>query len=374
MSDGPAAHRPPSTAPTTDRGFTLPELLVVIAVMGMIATAVFSGISVVLRNESSTMARLSQQRNIQGLTTWLPADVASTPPNGLVIGGGGCGSGSGVNVLGLTWVEVVDGRSTTYRVTYQATNEGDHSRLWRYYCDGSSAKAVLVSNELPLIDGGWSPTSPPIQLDYDAEQRVLTVTITQINGQVVTLRAAQYNRAEQLPDPPPTYVPPPPPPTPPPETTTTTLPEESTTTTTLVDDESTTTVVGETTTTVEGETTEPPTTTTEPATTTTTEPPCAVESVVVAPDPVQKKSNDQLRDSAVVTVTTSGPCNNLRLRYTPGNPALVTRTLSGGPTVWTTTLPRNSERWYGVGPQDLRVISGSQTVAWLYGAFSITTS
>lgn len=373
MSNRPAAHRPPSAEPATDRGFTLPELLVVIAVMGMIATAVFSGISVVLRNEDSTMARLSQQRNIQGLTTWLPADVASTPPNGLVIGGGGCGSGSGVNVLGLTWVEVVDGFSTTYRVTYQATNEGDHSRLWRYYCDGGSAKAVLVSNELPPIEGGWSPTSPPIQLDYDAEQRVLTITITQINGQVVTLRAAQYNRAEQLPDPPGTFVPPPPPPTPPPETTTTTLPEETSTTTTVVD-ESTTTVVGETTTTVEGETTEPPTTTTEPATTTTTEPPCTVEGVVVAPDPVPKKSNDQLKESAVVTVTTSGPCNNLSLRYTPGNPALVTRTLNGGPTVWTTTLPRNSERWYGVGPQDLRVIRGSQTVAWLYGAFSITTS
>jgi prepilin-type N-terminal cleavage/methylation domain-containing protein len=348
-----------------DGGFTLPELLLVIAIMGIISTAIFSGISVVLRNQDSTLGRLSQQRNIQGLTTWLPADVASTPPNGLVIGGGGCGSG-GQAVLGLTWTETVDGTTTTYRVTYRTEEIDGSTRLWRHACSGGGPTAVLVSNELPPM-GGWSPSSPPIQLSYDETARVLTMTITQKDGQVVSLRAAQYNPAQELEDPPGTVMPPPPPPTPPSTTTTTTLAPPETTTTT--------TVVGETTTTVEGETTLPPeTTTTVPATTTTTEPPCAVTGITVSPDPVAKKSNDQLRDGATVTVTTTGPCSSLRLRYTPGNPALVTRTLSGGPTVWTATLPRNSERWYGVGPQELRVIRGAETLFWSHNAFSIVAS
>lgn len=349
---------------TRDAGFSLPELLLVIAIMGIISTAIFAGISVVLRNQDSTLGRLSQQRNIQGLTTWLPADVASTPPNGLVIGGGGCGSG-GQAVLGLTWVETVDGSTSTFQVTYRTEEVDGSTRLWRYACSGGTMRAVLVSNELPPM-GGWSPSSPPIQLAYDSTARVLTMTITQKDGQVVSLRAAQYNPAEALENPPGTVMPPPPPPTPPSTTTTTTEAPPDTTTTTIA---------GETTTTVEGETTLPPeSTTTEPATTTTTEPPCAVTGVSVSPDPVTKKSNDQLRDSATVTVTTTGPCDSLRLRYTPGNPALVTRTLSGGPNVWTATLPRNSERWYGVGPQELRIIRGAETLLWSYAAFSIVAS
>ena len=86
---------------------------------------------------------------------------------------------------------------------------------------------------------------------------------------------------------------------------------------------------------------------------------------------LRKKTNDRLRDGATVTVNTTGPCTGIKLRYTPGNPALVDKSLAGGPTVWTTTLLKNTDQWYGLGGQELRVVQGSRTVVWLYSVFTL---
>lgn len=362
-----------------DRGFSLVELVLVISVVGVIAGTIMAGVSAVLGNEKSTMARLSEQRTIQGFATWLPADVASTPPGGLSVGGSPvCGSG-GTQVLGMQWSENVDGSVTTYRVSYQAVDVNGETHVRRHVCAGGATSTSTLATDLPAMGGGWTPTSPPIQISYDAAARTVTVVLTQRNGDTVSLRADQYNPAETLPPPPPPVVLPPPPHTGPATTSTTTPPTTTTTSTTIAP---TTTVGGPTTTdggptTTDGGTTLPPTTTlapttTLPPTTTTTIPPCAVTSLVVVPNPVQKKSNDQLKDSATVTVTTTGPCVGLVLRYTPGSPALKNITMSGGPNIWTAVLPKNSDRWYGVGPQELRVMMKTLTVLWSYNAFEIT--
>lgn len=362
-----------------DRGFSLVELVLVISVVGVIAGTIMAGVSAVLGNEKSTMARLSEQRTIQGFATWLPADVASTPPGGLSVGGSPvCGSG-GTQVLGMQWSENVDGSVTTYRVSYQAVDVNGETHVRRHVCAGGATSTSTLATDLPAMGGGWTPTSPPIQISYDAAARTVTVVLTQRNGDTVSLRADQYNPAETLPPPPPPVVLPPPPHTGPATTSTTTPPTTTTTSTTIAP---TTTVGGPTTTdggptTTDGGTTLPPTTTlapttTLPPTTTTTIPPCAVTSLVVVPNPVQKKSNDQLKDSATVTVTTTGPCVGLVLRYTPGSPALKNITMSGGPNTWTAVLPKNSDRWYGVGPQELRVMMKTLTVLWSYNAFEIT--
>ncbi len=362
-----------------DRGFSLVELVLVISVVGVIAGTIMAGVSAVLGNEKSTMARLSEQRTIQGFATWLPADVASTPPGGLTVGGSPvCGSG-GTQVLGMQWSENVDGSVTTYRVSYQAVDVNGETHVRRHVCAGGATSTSTLATDLPAMGGGWTPTSPPIQISYDAAARTVTVVLTQRNGDTVSLRADQYNPAETLPPPPPPVVLPPPPHTGPATTSTTTPPTTTTTSTTIAP---TTTVGGPTTTdggptTTDGGTTLPPTTTlapttTLPPTTTTTIPPCAVTSLVVVPNPVQKKSNDQLKDSATVTVTTTGPCVGLVLRYTPGSPALKNITMSGGPNIWTAVLPKNSDRWYGVGPQELRVMMKTLTVLWSYNAFEIT--
>ena len=363
-----------------DRGFSLVELVLVISVVGVIAGTIMAGVSAVLGNEKSTMARLSEQRTIQGFATWLPADVASTPPGGLTIGGSPvCGSG-GTQVLGMQWSENVDGSVTTYRVSYQAVDVNGETHVRRHVCAGGTTSTSTLATDLPAMGGGWTPTSPPIQISYDAAARTVTVVLTQRNGDTVSLRADQYNPAETLPPPPPPVVLPPPPHTGPATTSTTTPPTTTTTTSTTIAPTTTvggpTTTDGGPTTTVEG-TTLPPTTTlapttTLPPTTTTTIPPCAVTSLVVVPNPVQKKSNDQLKDSATVTVTTTGPCVGLVLRYTPGSPALKNITMSGGPNTWTAVLPKNSDRWYGVGPQELRVMMRTLTVLWSYNAFEIT--
>src|SRR5688500_10231159 len=95
-------HRP-------NRGFTLVELLIVIAVTGVTVTALSSSIVFIIRNMETTNERVAATTDEQNLVTWLPADVSSaanllttesfaaaTDPNAT----SGCASPSlGINVL-----------------------------------------------------------------------------------------------------------------------------------------------------------------------------------------------------------------------------------------------------------------------------------
>ncbi|MEQ9164510.1 MAG: type II secretion system protein, partial [Ilumatobacter fluminis] len=56
---------------------TLIELLVTIAVLGLIATVIAAAVTVVLRQSPETIARADSARWEQNLGTWLPADLSS---------------------------------------------------------------------------------------------------------------------------------------------------------------------------------------------------------------------------------------------------------------------------------------------------------
>jgi prepilin-type N-terminal cleavage/methylation domain-containing protein len=67
------------------RGFTLVELLVVVAVLGIILSAVAGSLIVVVRTTGATAHRLSQSHDAQLLSTWLVPDLQSAVgPVGLV--------------------------------------------------------------------------------------------------------------------------------------------------------------------------------------------------------------------------------------------------------------------------------------------------
>ena len=60
-------------------GFTLVELVVSVAVMGIVITSLASGVLVVLRTMDTTTRRLDETKDEQNLVTWLPVDVAAAP-------------------------------------------------------------------------------------------------------------------------------------------------------------------------------------------------------------------------------------------------------------------------------------------------------
>ena len=60
-----------------DAGFTLPELLVSIIVLGSIVAVLSSAIIVTFKQKDNTEGRLNVSRAEQTIDTWIPADLAS---------------------------------------------------------------------------------------------------------------------------------------------------------------------------------------------------------------------------------------------------------------------------------------------------------
>ena len=61
-----------------DAGFTLPELLVTIIVLGSIVAVLSSAIIVTFQQKDNTEGRLNVTRAEQNVSMWIPADLAST--------------------------------------------------------------------------------------------------------------------------------------------------------------------------------------------------------------------------------------------------------------------------------------------------------
>ncbi len=65
---------------STDRGFTLIETIVVLLMVGVLASVMVAVIAVIFRNVPGDRARADDSRSYQRLIQWLPRDAASTPP------------------------------------------------------------------------------------------------------------------------------------------------------------------------------------------------------------------------------------------------------------------------------------------------------
>ena len=65
-----------------DRGFTLVELVMAIAIMGLISTVIAAVITTAFKNNPMAEIRTDTAHTLKGLVTWLPQDVDSTPPTG----------------------------------------------------------------------------------------------------------------------------------------------------------------------------------------------------------------------------------------------------------------------------------------------------
>jgi prepilin-type N-terminal cleavage/methylation domain-containing protein len=333
-----------------DRGLSLVELVVSMTLAAMLAGGAAAALTAAQRAMPVADASTDEARTMQGVVTWLPQDVDSTPPGGFDLDpnrASGCTQSPGTNLLHLQWAENPGGVSTTYIANYRYVDVGSAARIQRVVCSGIGAGpytntvVVSASTDLPRLPADWTQGSLPVRvqlLSLDGDPLV-RFEVQTLDGAIVSTDAAPKNPSETL-------VP----------TTTTVVGTTVPATTTTAPPATTTT----TTTDPMASTTTAPATTTTIAATTTTVAPCTITSVALNPTSVKntaangngKSSTNVGVLAAPVTITlgTSGDCTGLEARAATGAPnGELFRNFTKSGTSYSVTFPGypqgSSELW-----------------------------
>ncbi len=207
-----------------DRGFTLVEAVICIALMGLLSTVVASAIVVILRTTPAVSDRADAAVNVQGLVTWLPQDVDSAKPGSFDItprATTGCSAPDpGDNLLKLAWSETISS-TVNYAASYRYIAQAGGGHIVRVYCRvGQAPQVFKMSGLIPPWVAGAEPVTVTLTSRESAGPiDTVTFEVEPIAGKTIVLKATTKNPNENLPPPPApptTLAPPPPPPNQPP--------------------------------------------------------------------------------------------------------------------------------------------------------------
>jgi prepilin-type N-terminal cleavage/methylation domain-containing protein len=164
-----------------EQGFTLVELIMSIAILGVISTSIGVVGVVMFRTLNQTQARLNETRGPRFASVyWIP-DVASTetvnPSSGLT----DCG---GAGLVTLRWV---DDRTSTTAVTYAITTVGLERRMVRRLCTNNSSTPTRTTVIAPSIATPGAEVTCGNGTTYsgcstDDSRKSLLLTLTPKNG------------------------------------------------------------------------------------------------------------------------------------------------------------------------------------------------
>jgi prepilin-type N-terminal cleavage/methylation domain-containing protein len=161
-------------------GFTLMELLLVIALLGLVAVPLAGAITVGERTTAATANRLESTHDAQLVSIYLPADIqsAGNAAGDVVVTPGNSDCSGMPNLLRLRWtVTETLGVQSTYQVAYAVTQSGDEWRLTRFYCPaspGAPTQVVVARN----LSGASQPT-PVVSPDG----KTISVTLKESGAQ-----------------------------------------------------------------------------------------------------------------------------------------------------------------------------------------------
>ena len=146
-----------------DKGMTLPEVLISVALTGMVCAALAMSITVVLRQTDNTGGRVNNARSEQSVSLWMPADLASADSVDTLPGALPCtlpcppgANIGGSNALMLTWTSQVFDTATglpvvtTTKVSYRYMQIGAEWVMVRVECTTVGAAATTCNSQTVL--------------------------------------------------------------------------------------------------------------------------------------------------------------------------------------------------------------------------------
>ena len=205
-----------------DAGFTLPELLISIMLMGLLATSLAAAFSVVLRQQKPTIDRIAESKDITFVQTWVPLDVASAVVNpnpalptmnvdpafdptmlkDLL----------GTNVFTVLRSDISGSTQSYYYVAYRYVQVGGEYQLRRYEIRGAGTgsqviKQVGVAHELPAPPVGWREKidAPTFAVEINARNQVVLrpigddITVNFKSDNEFTTGGSPLSRGQELP-------------------------------------------------------------------------------------------------------------------------------------------------------------------------------
>lgn len=165
----------------SDCGLTLVELVVTVAILGLVTTALAASVSVFLRNQTGPVSRMDDARDLQQLVNYVPADVGSArvvevnPPWTQP-----CLT-TGTPILNVVITESFPGEATeTISVTYVRSPSG--TEVVRNRCDPASTSSVMA-RDIAGADAEFTagatcgePVSVDMWVIHGLERSTLTAT------------------------------------------------------------------------------------------------------------------------------------------------------------------------------------------------------
>lgn len=182
-----------------DRGMTLVEVIVTIAVIGAIATVLATAATVTFRQQSTTDGNLDVARWEQALALWLPTDLASTNPSTIdseplstVAADAGCTDpcvGTS-NELTLTFDDGSGLTTVSYR--YGPDPGGDDDWVMtRVECQAGACSSRVILRDLAPPDdvSSWTPAVGAAEtvIAVDTPNKVLDPAVLDLSAVIVTV-------------------------------------------------------------------------------------------------------------------------------------------------------------------------------------------
>ncbi len=194
---------------TRDRGFTLVEVVICVALLGVLAPVLMSVIVVTLKTSPAVADRADSATIVQGLVTWLPQDIDSAAPGSFDTSSGapsGCsGTDPGFNLLKMTWTETITS-TANYTASYRYVPKAvpaDGGRIVRVYCALGAAPQVLnVSRAIPVWVAGSEPVRVTLSDAPDDDALTLNDTarfdVQPLVGKLISIVGTTKNPNETL--------------------------------------------------------------------------------------------------------------------------------------------------------------------------------